>query len=185
MKIKTIITVIVILFLVIIPVQIVANPLNSNPNAASTNMWTAVGSTAVVDEDHRNKYQVNAGFIEFKGSNTGWITARINLEMTDDTWNKLSVVYKDPDGAGTACKVLVRIYRVKTESPNLGSKELVQKFTSNTIAIKKPAVQHAVTYFAHSWDNYSYAYYIQIDLYRSSTAYNVRLNSIQLMYEWF
>jgi len=76
----------------------------------------------------------------------------------------------------------VKIYRVKTSSPNLGMRELVTEFDSNSAATATGAVQHSTDYFIHSWDYFFYAYYIEIDLYRSSTAENVRLYSIQLEY---
>jgi len=88
MKIRTITSIIAILLLVVIPVHIVATPLNSTPQAASlSNLWSAVGSTVVVDEASQYKYRVNEGYLEFKRYRAGWIKARINLEMTDSSWN--------------------------------------------------------------------------------------------------
>jgi hypothetical protein len=183
MKIRTITAIIAILLLVVIPVQIVATPLNSTPQAVSlSNIWSAVGSTVVVDEASQYKYRVNDGYIEFKGFRAGWIKARINLEMTDSSWNYWTIVYTDPDGAGTAYRMRVKIYRVKTASPNLGMRELVTVFDSNAVATATGAVQRSTSFFTHSWDYYFYAYYIEIDLYRSRMADNVRLYSIQLEY---
>lgn len=181
MKIRTITTVIAILLLVIIPVQIVETPLNSSLQAASlSEIWTAVGSTVVVDETSSNKYQVNNGYIEFKDTKTGWIKARINLEMIDSTWNQWTVSYTDPDGAGNAYKVIVKIYSVKLFSPRIGRRELVRKINSNDFASTTTRRQQINNYFDPSWDNSNYAYYIEIDLYRSNTAHNVQLYSIQL-----
>jgi hypothetical protein len=139
------------------------------PAAAQNTVSTHVASTCTVDEDSTAKYEFTGGELRFRGAETGAITVRCNVvdqrdDGQDPRWGVLEVVYRDPDGAG-ANQVTATLKRVG----NTGVTSTVAGalFNSNSFA-GAAGVQMRQANFAHAFNFFSNAYYIEIKLARSA-----------------
>ena len=136
--------------------------------ARSGGVWTHVASSCAIDESSDTKYAVNGAELGYNSTSTGYIYARCNVVNPDggaSFWNALDVVYRDPDGTATSNQVYVVLYRV---SNSTGGRSTIATFNSNGFAGSSTA-QHRESLFTHTFNWVSYAYYVEIRLYRSAT----------------
>ena len=139
------------------------------PALAQNSVSTHVASTCTLDEDSVTKYEFNNGELRFRGTETGVITARCNVvnpldNGQDPSWGVLETVYRDPDGAGVNL-VTVTLRRVS----NAGVTATVPgaTFSSNLFG-GAAGVQMRGVNFAHGFNFFSNAYYLEIKLMRSA-----------------
>jgi len=137
--------------------------------SAQNSVSTHVPSACTVDEDSTAKYEFNGGELRFRGAETGIITVRCNVvnlrdDGQDPRWGVLEVVYRDPDGAG-ANQVTATLKRVS----NSGVTSTVPGalFVSNAFA-GAAGVQMRQANFAHAFNFFSNAYFIEIKLIRNA-----------------
>ena len=161
--------------------------INSVSSATGPTQWTLVASTAAVDESYQNVYDTNGPYMQFRSTNIGGLYARATVLCPKDDgnvfWNRMEVVFKDRDGTSTMYRVMVSLYRVKTEAPSLGVSTLIASFDSNSVGASTAtaSVQFGVKDFSTAWDWWNYAYYVQIYLYRGNSTYNPAIYSVRLV----
>lgn len=145
-------------------------------------IWTAVASTAAIDESSLGKYSTSGGILSFKSGQAGTIQARINVLEGDWTYigeaTTLQVTFYDPDGTGTRYRVEVALYRCLMTN---GASYLIRSINSNSYA-KTSGYQTRTVWFQHSFDFLNNAYYIQITLYRYYLTYSPLVSRVALWY---
>lgn len=154
--------------------------------AMASQPWTGVAGAFIPDESSLNKYESNAARFRHKGTQTGDIYAKCNVTspISGDFysgWSVLQVIYRDPDGSATSNSVTVELIRV---SNSTGGVFTIATFNSNDFGASSSSQTHAVD-FTHTFDFFSYAYYVQIKVSRTrSGATNNPDVSVVRLYEY-
>lgn len=136
--------------------------------AGAQSLWTSVASACAVDESDQSDWAASYSQVGFKTGASGYVTLRYNVTNPEDDgsntfWDRLYVTYRDPDGTGTASRVRVFLRRA---SRTTGSIATIATFDSNTFSAT--GTQTASVSFSHSWSFYSYYYFLETELYRST-----------------
>jgi hypothetical protein len=154
----------------------------------SRGTWTHIASACTPDEDTID-YQMSGAGVLFPGSITGEINLRCNITNVmnpDLPWTTLEVVYRDPDGSGTANQVTASLYKVSldgdaenrvvtidpvTKRPrSFTEPSLVATFDSNTVASATSSSQVHAVGVNHLFDFASNAYYVKIKIKRDANS---------------
>lgn len=166
----------------------------------SQGAWTHVASACTPDDDTVD-YQMSGAGVSFPGEITGEIILRCNITNVMDPdllWTALEVVYRDPDGAGTANQVQASLHKVGldgtaetfitvidpvTRRPrSVSDPSLLATFDSNTVASATSTAQVHTVGVGHVFDFANNAYYVKIKIKRAAgsttnpAAFVVRLN---------
>ena len=162
--------------------------------------WTAAASTCAPDEGAIGKYGFSYGDFFFNGSavsNTSTIglvpiTVRCNVanpldvrgsEPANPNWDALIVGFQDPDGKAANAGMLTRLVRISRPT---GAPSIVATLNSNGDALTTRH-ERFVQFNASALDFSKYEYFVEIYLYRASTAvasprvYSVRLANIDVV----
>jgi hypothetical protein len=150
--------------------------------------WTQVASACTLDEDTVD-YQFGGAGVFFPDSATGEITLRCNITNVmdpDAPWSSLEVVYRDPDGSGTANQVKVTLHKagldgiaetlVTTLDPitrrprSVTDPSLVATFDSNSVTTATSSTQVQKVTLAHDFDFATNAYYVKIKMKRTDAS---------------
>jgi hypothetical protein len=166
--------------------EVKANRIDANGNIAfSQGAWTHVASACTPDDDSID-YQLGGAGVSFPGSVTGEITLRCNITNVMDPdlpWGILEVVYRDPDGSGTANQVKVTLHQVGldgtaestitridpvTRRPvSISDPSLLTTFDSNTAASATSSTQVHTVGVNHTFNFAENAYYVKIKVKRN------------------
>lgn len=162
--------------------------------------WTAAASTCAPDEGAIGKYGFSYGDFFFNGSavsNTSTIglipiTVRCNVtnpldvrgsEPANPNWDALIVGFQDPDGVATNAAALTRLVRISRPT---GAASIVATLNSNTDTLTTRHERFA-QFNASAIDFRNYEYFVEIYLYRPSTAvaspraYSLRLANVTVV----
>ena len=154
-----------------------------SPAMARAQVWTHAASSCTVDEDSTSKHEFSASRLRFKGTNTGTITARCNVVnlngSQNPTWNLLEVVYQDPDGNSTNSQAVVVLWRA---SNSTGGVFELARFTSDPFGVNNNNGPQSVG-FNHSFNFMSYAYFVTIEVKRSSSASSPDVSLVRLTHQ--
>lgn len=123
---------------------------------------THTGSTFAVDEAYAGHYVMSDAVLYPKG---GAIVARSPvtnpIDAGNPNWNMMSVSYRDPDGAESQYRVVVRLKRVHVTT---GLPSTVATFDSNTTYSPGTGVQERMQAFSEAFDFVTYSYYLEATL---------------------
>ncbi|MCU1328532.1 MAG: hypothetical protein JWN34_3902 [Bryobacterales bacterium] len=148
------------------------------------------------------RYKTPGGSIAFNGFHDGFVAVNCNVDNPRftatgpyQTWNKLQVTYRDPDGLGnpgqqgSEYQAFVQLVRV---SKITGVLAVIATFDSNlqcaqgTSCVADNNVRRIDVPFAHAFDFNNYAYAVYVRLHRalatfslSPAVYQVRLEAAQ------
>lgn len=157
--------------------------------------WSQVASTCVPDNNalltadrHASgKYDFRGADFQFKpralssrnqAGDVFPITVRCHVlnpyEVTSPAWGQLIVSYQDPDGAGTASRVVVKLMRLLRPS----KLEVVATFDSNSRAVTDVSDQSVS--FSGGMHFYDSDYFVEIHLYRTTYPSNPRVLRVRL-----
>jgi len=162
--------------------------------------WTAAASTCAPDEGSLSKYAVSYGDFYFNGSAVSNpstlgpipITVRCNVtnpldvrgsEPANPNWDALIVGFQDPDGKASNAAAVTRLVRISRPT---GAASIVASFNSNTDSVTTRH-ERFVQFNASALDFSKYEYFVEIYLYRASTAvasprvYSVRLANVDVV----
>ena len=162
--------------------------------------WTAAASTCSPDEGAISKYGFSSGDFYFNGSavsnpsvvGPAPITVRCNVtnfldvrgsEPANPNWDALIVGFQDPDGKASNAGMLTRLVRISRPT---GAVSIVATLNSNTDALTTRHERFA-QFNASAIDFRNYEYFVEIHLYRTSTAvasprvYSLRLANIDVV----
>jgi hypothetical protein len=162
--------------------------------------WTAAASTCAPDEGAIGKYGFSYGDFFFNGSavsNTSTlgpipITVRCNVtnpldvrgsEPANPNWDALIVGFQDPDGAGTNSRIVARLVRISRPT---GAASIVATLNSGGDPLTTRH-ERFVQFNASALNFANYEYFVEIYLYRASTAvasprvYSVRLANVDVV----
>jgi len=152
--------------------------------AHAAGIWTHVASACAVDESSTAKYEMTAGRFKFKSGQTGTIYARCNVtnpqdDGTDPWWNQLEVVYRDPDGIAAGSQVKATLYRVYNSNGGVSSAGTA--FDSNTLAATSDNKGTTPAGGISDFNFTDYAYFVQLQVTRSSTASDPTVSIVRLL----
>jgi hypothetical protein len=143
----------------------------SQPASAShlsEGVWAQAVNTCAVDEADLRKYAFNIYKLSHKPEIVGKITARCNVEnlpIANGNGTAFLVTYLDPDGPGTAYRVLVRLQQIT----NSGSAFTVATVDSNNFPASA-SFQTRSAIISHDFDFFNNAYYAEVIVFRTNTA---------------
>lgn len=155
----------------------------ASSEAHAAGIWTHVASACEVDESSTAKYEMTAARFKFKSGQTGTIYARCNVtnpqdDGSDPWWNQLEVVYRDPDGIAAGSRVKALLYRVTNAT---GGVVLVGTFDSNTLAATGDNKGDAPAGGVSDFNFTNYAYFVELQVTRSSTASDPTVSIVRLL----
>jgi hypothetical protein len=143
------------------------------PEAAA---WTLISSTLQRDEDSLSRGSLNEFEFAFDGANTGTITARANLTLTEGISafcpagsSVVNVSFTDSDGAALNAQVFFEIRRTNIQT---GGNTVVYTFDSNA---PPPATVSGLDF-----DFTNNVYWIEVKLKRTSSTQTVKLGAVQI-----
>jgi hypothetical protein len=137
----------------------------------SAGIWANAVNACAIDEADLNEYTFSPNRLTHKPGVVGPIVVRCNVENLPLTppgfgdVNGLELVYRDPDGPGTASRVVARLQQLT----NSGTVVTLATVDSNT-GPTSPAFQSLHTLFPHGHDfNFiNNAYYVEVVVSRSN-----------------
>ena len=135
----------------------------------SEGVWAHAVNACAIDEADLSKYAFNLYKLSHKPGIVGKITARCNIENLPITPSgdapAFLVTYLDPDGPGTAYRVLARLQQIT----NSGSAFTVATVDSNEFPAST-SFQTQSAIFSHDFDFYNNAYYVEVIVQRTNNA---------------
>jgi hypothetical protein len=146
------------------------------PALAASPPWTAVGTTAVIDEGSVPLYTLTPPFLGFNASGTGVINAYFNVTDTSGagtgftTWNTLQISYFDNAPQSQVSATLYQLDKCD------GTVTTLCTVTSSDAA----ANTCKECSFANVIDFNRYDYWVTAVLYRSSTALQPKLLGLRI-----
>lgn len=145
------------------------------PALAATPIWTAAGTTAVIDETSVPLYALTPPFIGFSSTaGNGIITAYFNVTDISATgfpsWNTLEISALDTSSQSYVAASLFRLDKCT------GAVTLLCGITSTDYV--SPTC-HRCT-FTNSLDFTQYDYYVTVNIYRSNTGLTPRLYAVRI-----
>ena len=150
--------------------------------ARAQSIWTHVASACVVDDRSATQYEITAARFKVKNGTTlpAIVVARCNVTNPQDSgldpyWNYLEVAYRDPDGTATGSQAKASLYRVSNAT---GGISLLQAFDSNAFAANTDT-KNGIWFF-EPLDFSRYAYFVEIQVKRSSTASDPTVSIVRL-----
>lgn len=145
------------------------------PAFALTPPWTAVGTTAVIDESSVPLYALTPPYLGFSSSaGIGVITAYFNVTDTTATaspsWDLLEISYFDNNPQSQVSATLFRLDKCN------GSVTAICTATS----VDSATTTCARCNIGSPFDFLLYDYYVTVNIYRSSTALSPKLYGVRL-----
>jgi hypothetical protein len=146
------------------------------PALAASPPWTAVGTTAVIDETSVPLYELSPPFLHFKAGSVGVIHAYFNVTDTSGagtgttTWNTLQISYFDNAGPSQVSATLYQLDKCN------GTVTTLCQVTSadSTVNTCKECT------FPNVIDFNRYDYWVDAMLYRSSSALDPKLFGVRI-----
>jgi hypothetical protein len=138
---------------------------------AFASWWTHTASAGMIDDADLSDFAASNEEVYFKSGKSGSIYLRCNITNPNDDgtnpyWDYLGVTYKDPDGTGTATRVVVYVKRV---SKTTGSTSTLATFDSNTVNV--PSTNYSWICFDTEVGDFSlYYYFLEAMLYRPTNS---------------
>lgn len=143
----------------------------SQPASAShqsEGVWANAVNGCAIDEADVSEYEVGK-FLIHKAGMIQTIVARCNVENLPLTppgfgeVNGLELVYRDPDGPGTAYRVIAKLQQLT----NSGALVTLATVDSNA-GSASPSFQKRFTLLSHDFDFVNNAYYVEVIVFRSN-----------------
>ena len=136
---------------------------------ASAQLWSAAGSTAIVDEASLGLFEFSGQSLQFKPGAVGTITARYPIvsDIANPGWGSMWFGY-----AGAGVTVTLK------EVSQCGNTEAVITTFNNP---NTPEANICVGHFfgPFTWNFAQRSYYVEVTLTRATTATNPRFNRVQ------
>jgi len=147
------------------PLTALAPPASASHQSAG--IWSHAANACTVDEVDVAEYAVDLRALSHRPGVVGTVTARCNVEnlplvLGGDT-PALELVYRDPDGPGTAYSVFARLRAVARN----GSVLTIATASSNTAAAST-SYRSVFQPFSHDFNFRNNAYYVEITVFRSN-----------------
>lgn len=146
------------------------------PALAASPPWTAVGTTAVIDETSVPLYELNPPYIHFKAGAVGVINAYFNVTDTSGagtgvtTWNTLQISYFDNAAPSQVSATLYQLDKCNgTVTP-----------LCTVIGPDVTANSCKECTFSNVIDFNRYDYWVTAVLYRSSSALDPKLFGVRI-----
>ena len=148
--------------------------------AAQTRPWSAVGSTAVADDDAPyTRYEVypSNGYIEFNANITGTnyftcnVTTPIDSYPGEPDWNRMYLTFKDPDANGF---VQATLYRKNLATGAVGARATVT--STDGVGVREDWVS------VSGFDFDTYAYFVRIRMYRTNASSDQEFHLVRLQF---
>lgn len=155
---------------------VIAAVLFAMPALAASPPWTAVGTTAVVDEGSTSLYAFTPPYLGFNASGLGVITAYFNVTDTSGagtgftTWNTLQLSYFDNAPQSQVSATLYQLDKCNGTVTTL----CTVISTDNAANVCKECT------FSNVIDFNRYDYWVTAVLYRSSTALQPKLFGVRI-----
>lgn len=144
------------------------------PALAFNPPWTAVGTTAVIDESSVSLYALTPPYLGFNASGTGWITAYFNV--TDTTalaspgWNTLEMSFFDNSSQSTVVATLYAVHKC--------TGKVTQICKAVSVESSANACQKCI--FTPAVDFATFSYYITARIYRANTGLAPKLFGVRV-----
>ena len=148
--------------------------------AAQTRPWSAVGSTAVADDDApytRYEVQPSSGYVEFRTNITGTnyftcnVTTPIDSYPGEPDWSRMYLTFKDPDANGF---VEAKLYRKNLTTGAVGT--LATVTSTDGIGVREAWV------YVSGFDFDTYAYFVRIRMYRTNATSDQEFHIVRLQF---
>jgi hypothetical protein len=136
----------------------------------SAQLWSAAGSTGIIDEGSAALYEFTNQSLQFKAGATGTITARypINADVTNPGWGSMWIGYA---GAGVTLQL-------KEVSQCGNTETVITTYTNPGAPEANFCAGHIFGPFA--WNFAQRSYYLEVTLTRATTATNPRFNRVSI-----
>lgn len=136
----------------------------------SGGVWAHAANACAIDEADVGEYAVGSASLFHKGTITGAITARCNVENLPVTPGgdtlALQLVYRDHDGSGGASRVIARLWQIN----NSGASSQLAVVDSNLFPAS-PSFQSQISNFLSvDFDFNNNAYYVEVTVVRNGAA---------------
>jgi hypothetical protein len=145
-------------------------PQPASASHQSEGVWANAVSGCAIDEADLSEYVVGKS-LSHRAATIKTIVSRCNVEnlpLSPPAFggdpNGLELVYRDPDGPGTAYQVIAKLQQLT----NSGAVVTLATVDSNTEAIASPAFQTQFKLFSHDFDFDNNAYYVEVIVFRTN-----------------
>lgn len=142
---------------------------SANASHFSVGTWAHAVNACTIDESDASEYAVGNNSLSHRSGIAGTITARCNVEnlpvSPSGDVTALSMVYRDPDGSGTAYRAIARLRAIS----NTGSVVTIATVDSNTGPASASFQNRASTFSGHDFHFITNAYYVEVTVSRSNT----------------